>query len=169
RPAGREPTRPEDASGPRGGSPDIAWWGGGADVTPLGVRHDDDVESFHGALRKALGADYDAGKTEADRYFFVPHRGRARGAGGVFFDRIERADGFAFVQKVADAFLDAYVPILARRGREPATAEERERQLVERGVYAEFNLLYDKGTRFGFQSGGNPDAILASLPPLVRW
>ena len=148
------------------------WWGGGADLTPMGVRHEEDVGHFHGVLRKALGDRYQAGKEEADRYFFVPHRGRARGAGGVFYDHLDTGDAeadFAFVRAIGDPFLDAYLPILARRHAQPASPEEREAQLVARGVYVEFNLLYDRGTRFGFQSGGNPEAILSSLPPLARW
>ena len=148
------------------------WWGGGADLTPMGVRHEEDVDHFHGALRKATGARYLEGKEEADRYFFVPHRGRARGAGGVFYDHLDTGrpeEDFAFVRAVGDAFLDAYLPILRRRHAQPSTPEEREAQLVARGVYVEFNLLYDRGTRFGFQSGGNPEAILSSLPPLARW
>lgn len=148
------------------------WWGGGLDLTPMGVRHEEDVEHFHSALKQALGERYQAGKEEADRYFFVPHRGRARGAGGVFYDHLKGAgprDEFAFIQSVGDSFLPAYLPILERRHAQPHTPEEREKQLVDRGVYVEFNLLYDRGTRFGFQSGGNPEAILSSLPPLVRW
>lgn len=145
-----------------------AWWGGGTDLTPMGVRHEDDIKHFHAALQDALGARYEPGRAEAERYFFVPHRGRERGAGGVFYDQV-REDDDSLVRAIGDSFLPAYVPLLERRARQPATPEERERQLVDRGVYVEFNLLYDRGTRFGFQSGGNPDAILASLPPLVRW
>lgn len=148
------------------------WWGGGMDLTPLGVHHTEDAARFHDVLRKALGEAYDAGKAEADRYFFVPHRQRARGAGGVFYDHVATGDDaadFAFVRRIGDAFLDAYLPLLLRRKDHPFTEEDRDAQLRERGVYVEFNLLYDKGTRFGFQSGGNPEAILSSLPPLVRW
>lgn len=148
------------------------WWGGGMDLTPMGVHHPEDAERFHAVLRKALGERYPAGKEEADRYFFVPHRGRPRGAGGVFYDHLSSGDAerdFAFIRCVGDAFLDAYLPILRQRCDEPYSDEDRDTQLRERGVYVEFNLLYDRGTRFGFQSGGNPDAILASLPPLVRW
>jgi coproporphyrinogen III oxidase len=149
--------------------PDDGWWGGGMDLTPLGVRHEADVEQFHGVLRKALGARYEAGKAEAARYFYVPHRQRERGAGGVFYDHVRDAEGEALVRAIGDAFLDAYLPILRARGRAPSTEAERDQQLRDRGVYVEFNLLYDRGTRFGFQSGGNPEAILSSLPPLVRW
>jgi coproporphyrinogen III oxidase len=145
-----------------------AWWGGGTDLTPMGVRHEEDVEHFHHVLHKSLSGLYADGKAEADRYFFVPHRNRARGAGGVFYDHVTDETP-TLVHTVGDLFLDAYQPILERRARAPATPEERELQLNDRGVYVEFNLLYDRGTRFGFQSRGNPDAILASLPPVVRW
>lgn len=145
-----------------------AWWGGGMDLTPMGVWHADDVEHFHAALRAALGERYEAGRKGADEYFFVPHRQRARGAGGVFYDHIREPDD-GLVRAIGDAFLEAYLPILQERAGQPTTVDEREKQLKDRGVYVEFNLLYDRGTRFGFQSGGNPEAILASLPPLVRW
>lgn len=148
------------------------WWGGGLDLTPLGVHHPEDAERFHAVLRDALGDDYAKGKAEADRYFFVPHRNRPRGAGGVFYDHVRTTDAeadFAFIRRVGDCFLDAYLPLLRERARQPFSDGERDGQLRERGIYVEFNLLYDRGTRFGFQSGGNPEAILASLPPLVRW
>lgn len=145
-----------------------AWWGGGADLTPMGVWHADDVGHFHETLRRALGARYDEGRKWADEYFFVPHRHRPRGAGGVFYDHV-REPTDELVRRIGDAFVDAYLPILQRRALQPTTTEEREKQLTDRGIYVEFNLLYDRGTRFGFQSGGNPEAILASLPPLVRW
>lgn len=148
--------------------PGDAWWGGGMDVTPMGVRHGEDVEHFHAILKKALGEHYDAGKAEADRYFYVPHRHRARGAGGVFYDHV-RDPTDQMARAIGDHFLGAYLPILERRAHEPFTEAQREQQLKDRGVYVEFNLLYDRGTRFGFQSGGDPEAILASLPPLVRW
>jgi coproporphyrinogen III oxidase len=147
------------------------WWGGGMDLTPLGIRHEPDVQHFHEVLANRLGRRYPAGRAEAERYFHVPHRARNRGAGGVFYDRIDSGDvesDGAFIQTLGNAFLDAYRPLLARRN-EPFTDADRDRQLTERGIYVEFNLLYDKGTRFGFQSGGNVEAILSSLPPLVRW
>ncbi len=149
-----------------------SWWGGGTDLTPLGVHHPEDAEHFHAILARACGERYQEGKAEADRYFYVPHRHRPRGAGGVFYDHLDAPDvetEGAFIRRIGDAFLDAYLPILSRRVDTPTTDAEREAQLTERGIYVEFNLLYDRGTRFGFQSGGNPDAILASLPPLVRW
>lgn len=149
-----------------------SWWGGGTDLTPLGIRHEEDVQHFHGVLQRSLGTHYGTGKLEADHYFQVPHRGRARGAGGVFYDRLDSGDftaDAALVRSIGDSFLDAWIPILVRRKNEAFTQDDRERQLVERGVYVEFNLLNDRGTRFGFQSGGNIDAILSSLPPTVRW
>lgn len=148
------------------------WWGGGTDLTPLGIRHEEDVRHFHGVLAHRLGERYEAGKEEADRYFHVPHRARNRGAGGVFYDRIGSGDAEAdraFIQRIGDTFLEAYQPIVQRRKHEPYSDSDRERQLTERGIYVEFNLLYDQGTRFGLQSGGNVEAILSSLPPLVRW
>ncbi|MHB1260443.1 MAG: coproporphyrinogen III oxidase [Thermoplasmatota archaeon] len=148
---------------------DGGWWGGGMDLTPMGVRHDADVAQFHAILSARLGDRYEAGRQEADRYFHVPHRGRPRGAGGVFYDHILDTEGLALMQAIGDAFLDAYLPILEARHKTPFMDEERLRQLEERGVYAEFNLLYDRGTKFGLQSGGNIEAILSSLPPLVRW
>lgn len=145
-----------------------AWWGGGADISPMGAQHADDVEHFHGALKDALAERYQRGCAEADKYFFVPHRHRPRGAGGVFYDQERNADD-RLVRALGDTFLAAYRPILARRARMAFTEEDRTRQLRERGIYVEFNLLWDRGTRFGFQSGGNPEAILASLPPVASW
>lgn len=148
------------------------WWGGGMDLTPLGFRHEEDVNHFHGVLANRLGDRYPAGRAEAERYFHVPHRARNRGAGGVFYDHLASDDvdqDRAFIESIGETFLEAYLPILARRKAEAFTDVDRERQLTERGIYVEFNLLYDKGTRFGFQSGGNIEAILSSLPPLVRW
>jgi coproporphyrinogen III oxidase len=145
-----------------------AWYGAVLDLNPMGIRHPEDVEHFHETLRRTLGHDYERGQQEADAYFFVPHRGRPRGAGGVFYDRI-REDDAGLVPTVGDAFLDAYLPLLRRRHAQPFVVADRERQLKDRGTYVEFNLLHDRGTRFGFQSGGNPDAILASLPPLASW
>ncbi len=151
---------------------DGGWWGGGIDLTPMGVVHQDDVDSFHSALRHGLGADYGPGRRAADEYFFVPHRGRPRGAGGVFFDQVDTGnlerDG-ALMLKVVDCFFTAYLPVLRRRMDETFSEAQRDVQLLDRGVYVEFNLLYDRGTRFGFQSGGNPKAILSSLPPLASW
>lgn len=148
---------------------DGSWWGGGTDLTPMGVRHESDVQHFHSVLAKHLGERYEAGRDEAERYFHVPHRGRPRGAGGVFYDHVPDADGRPVVAAVGDSFLDAYLPVLEKRHGMPSNDAQRIQQLEARGIYAEFNLLYDRGTRFGLQSGGNIEAILSSLPPLVRW
>lgn len=149
-----------------------AWWGGGIDLTPLGIHHDEDVAYFHDALQQGLGRRYEAGRRAAEDYFLLPHRGRARGAGGVFYDHLSDLDVEGerrFVMSVAERFFDAYLPILRRRADAEWTEDERRRQCEERGLYVEFNLLYDRGTRFGLESGGNVEAILSSLPPEVHW
>lgn len=148
---------------------DDAWWGGGMDLTPMGVWHVDDVIHFHGVLRDRLGEPYEQGRQEADEYFHIPHRNRVRGAGGVFYDHLPRDTDGVFIERLGDTFLDAYMPILDRRADQSFDEEARERQLHDRGVYVEFNLLYDRGTRFGLESGGNVEAILSSLPPRVAW
>lgn len=151
---------------------DRGWWGGGIDLTPMGVVHDGDVDHFHKALRAGLGRDYEPGRQAAEEYFFVPHRDRPRGAGGVFFDRVDSGDAqedFDLMRRVVECFFTGYLPVLERRMEEPFDDAQRAAQLLDRGVYVEFNLLYDRGTRFGFQSGGNPKAILSSLPPLASW
>lgn len=151
------------------------WFGGGADLTPT-FPDADDTAVFHGALRGACDrhdpACYARYKEWCDRYFFLPHRGEARGVGGIFFDNLDTGDrdaDFAFTRDVGLAFLDAYPRIVRRRMDEPWTAEQREALLVKRGRYVEFNLLYDRGTTFGLKTGGNTEAILMSLPPEVRW
>ena len=152
-----------------------AWFGGGADLTPL-TPDDADTASFHAALEGACDA-YKAGayarfKHECDEYFYLPHRGEPRGVGGIFYDRLQGDDwerDFAFTKAVGRAFLEAYPAIVRRHMDASWTAAEREAQLVRRGRYVEFNLLYDRGTRFGLQTGGNPEAILMSLPPVVKW
>ena len=152
-----------------------AWFGGGADLTPVFPLERDSAD-FHGALKSACDA-HDPGyypkfKAWCDRYFFLPHRNEARGVGGIFFDDHDTGDferDFAFTHAVGEAFLAIY-PALARRHLlEPWTAEQRQAQLVKRGRYVEFNLLYDRGTLFGLKTGGNVDAILMSLPPEVMW
>jgi coproporphyrinogen III oxidase len=152
-----------------------AWFGGGADLTPI-YPDPEAAESFHGALAAAC-AGYDAGsydkfKKWCDDYFYLPHRGEPRGAGGIFFDYLDGGDwerNFAFVQAVGEAFLGIYPGIVRERMNRPWTDEQRRHQLVRRGRYVEFNLLYDRGTRFGLKTGGNVEAILMSLPPEAAW
>ncbi len=155
------------------------WFGGGGDLTPMWLESPqaiEDTADFHATLRTACDrhdpgyyADY---KAWCDRYFFLPHRNEPRGAGGIFFDRLDSGNvenDFAFTRDVGRAFLDAYPRIIRRRMRQAWTAAEREHQLIRRGRYVEFNLLHDRGTLFGLKTGGNVDAILMSLPPEVKW
>jgi coproporphyrinogen III oxidase len=152
-----------------------AWFGGGSDLTP--IYPDANAEQmFHAALAAAC-AGYDPDcharfKAWCDEYFFLEHRGEARGAGGIFFDYLDSSDwqrDFAFVCAVGEAFLEVYPAIVRPRMRLPWTDEQRRHQLLRRGRYVEFNLLYDRGTRFGLKTGGNVEAILMSLPPEAAW
>lgn len=151
-----------------------AWYGGGADLTSA-IPYPTDTTHFHAELEKACNAysldAYPKFSKWCDDYFFIPHRNEARGVGGIFFDYLEDKpqETFQFVQNVGQAFLDAYLPIVTTRKDTSFTPEHRHTQLLKRGRYAEFNLMYDRGTRFGLQSGGNIDAILMSLPPLAAW
>jgi coproporphyrinogen III oxidase len=155
------------------------WFGGGGDLTPMeldSAEAQEDAAGFHAALRAACDrhdpAYYPKFKEWCDRYFFLPHRNEARGAGGIFFDQHDSGDmiaDFAFTRDVGLAFLDAYPSIVRRRMTEPWTPEERRHQLVRRGRYVEFNLIHDRGTLFGLKTGGNVEAILMSLPPAVAW
>jgi len=152
-----------------------AWFGGGADLTPM-APHQPDTEAFHGALKAACDAHdaayYPRFKKWCDEYFYLPHRGEPRGVGGIFYDDLDSGDfarDFAFTRAVGEAFLDVYPKIVRRRMNEPWTAAEREHQLVRRGRYVEFNLLHDRGTKFGLMTGGNVEAILMSLPPEAKW
>jgi coproporphyrinogen III oxidase len=153
----------------------LAWFGGGADLTPM-VPDPADTAEFHAALEAAC-ARHDPGyyprfKAWCDRYFFLPHRDEARGVGGIFYDNLDsgdRARDFAFTRDVGLAFLEVYPRLVRRHMFEPWTAEERRHQLVRRGRYVEFNLLYDRGTVFGLKTGGNVEAILMSLPPEAAW
>ncbi|HZK88603.1 MAG TPA: oxygen-dependent coproporphyrinogen oxidase [Stellaceae bacterium] len=152
-----------------------AWFGGGADLTPI-YPDEPAAAEFHAALRGACDAyqpdAYAKFKKWCDEYFFLPHREEPRGAGGIFFDYVESDDwerDFAFLRSVGEAFLAAYAPIVRSRMRQNWNAEQRRHQLVRRGRYVEFNLLYDRGTRFGLRTGGNVEAILMSLPPEAAW
>ena len=151
-----------------------SWFGGGADLTPT-VPDDVDTSAFHAALEAACDrhrvADYARFRQACDEYFYLPHRKEARGAGGIFYDYMEDdwEEAFAFTRDVGRAFLDVF-PRIVRRSRDRTwTAADRARQLARRGRYVEFNLLYDRGTRFGLETDGNPDAILMSLPPAAEW
>jgi coproporphyrinogen III oxidase len=153
----------------------VGWFGGGTDLTPY-FPFDDDVRLFHERLKGACDrhdpAYYPRFKAWCDRYFFLPHRDEPRGVGGIFFDNLDSGDpeaDFAFVRDVGEAFLATYPEIVARRRHLPYTFAQREHQLVRRGRYVEFNLLYDRGTVFGLKTGGNVEAILMSLPPEVKW
>lgn len=156
-------------------TPSGAWFGGGTDLNPM-VEVPADTEFFHNELRAACdqhGTDYyPRFKKWADEYFLIRHRKESRGVGGIFFDDLETGDwdkDFAFTQDVGRAFLRAYVPIVQKRMSEGWTEAERDWQLVKRGRYAEFNLVYDRGTQFGLQSGHNVDAVLMSMPPVAKW
>ena len=151
------------------------WFGGGADLTPV-FPDAEDTADFHAALKAACdGADpayYPRFKAWCDEYFFLPHRSEPRGVGGIFFDDLGASDfgaDFVFVRAIGLAFLDVYPRIVRRHMAALWTAEQKRTQLVKRGRYAEFNLLWDRGTRFGIETGGNADAVLMSMPPEAAW
>jgi coproporphyrinogen III oxidase len=151
------------------------WFGGGFDLTPY-YGYEEDVLHWHQQARAAcapFGDDlYPRLKQWCDEYFFIQHRGEARGVGGLFFDDFADEDfdhSFSFVRSVGDHYLEAYLPILQRRQDTPYGEREREFQLYRRGRYVEFNLVYDRGTLFGLQSGGRVESILVSMPPRVSW
>jgi coproporphyrinogen III oxidase len=152
-----------------------AWFGGGADLTPM-YPDDADTRDFHAALEAACGrhdpAYYARFKAWCDEYFHLKHRNEPRGVGGIFYDYLETGEwarDFAFTREVGEAFLGIYPALVRRHMGKPWTAEQRRHQLVRRGRYVEFNLLYDRGTLFGLKTGGNVEAILMSLPPEVAW
>ncbi|SFD31584.1 oxygen-dependent coproporphyrinogen oxidase [Tropicimonas isoalkanivorans] len=156
-------------------TPSAWWFGGGSDLNPC-IEYDEDTAAFHAVLEEACeahGADYYARfKAWADEYFFVPHRGRARGVGGIFYDDLNTGDweaDFAFTQAVGAAFLPAFLPVTERRRNQPWTEADRDAQLVHRGLYAEYNLVYDRGTKFGLATGHDANAVLMSLPPVAKW
>jgi coproporphyrinogen III oxidase len=156
------------------GTGQAGWFGGGADLTPYYFRRED-VVHFHRVWKTVSErhpvADYPRFKRWCDEYFYLPHRSEARGVGGIFFDYLKERheEVFAFVQDAGDHFLPAYTPIVERRIDEPYGDAERRWQLLRRGRYVEFNLLYDRGTMFGLKTGGRTESILMSLPPAVRW
>lgn len=152
-----------------------AWFGGGADLTPMRP-NEEDAADFHAAMRSAcdpFNPDYyPRFKKWCDEYFFLPHRNEPRGAGGIFYDNLSSGDwnqDFAFTKAVGESFLAAYPKIVQKRMHETWSDADREHQLVRRGRYVEFNLIYDRGTTFGLKTGGNTEAILMSMPPEVKW
>ncbi len=153
-----------------------SWLGGGYDLTPMGFENVADTQHFHNAAKEALDVFspdlYPRFSLLAREYFYIPHRNKERGVGGIFFDHFNSGDlsqDLEMWKAVGKSFLGAYIPIVRRRVVEPFAEDDRKKQLEFRAHYAEFNLLYDRGTRFGFQSGGNPEAILCSMPPLCSW
>lgn len=154
------------------------WFGGGADLNPP-IPYEEDTNDFHARMKQACDphdpAYYPEYKKWADDYFYIPHRQVHRGVGGIFYDHLELGSDddfskhFAFTQDVGQAFLDIFPKLVRRRMGLPFTEDDKEQQLIWRGRYAEFNLVYDRGTTFGLKTGGNVDAILMSLPPEVKW
>ena len=151
------------------------WFGGGSDLNPC-IEYAEDTAHFHAVQKAHLDphgeGEYPRLKEWADEYFYIPHRKRARGVGGIFMD--DRCSGdwaadFALTQDIGRAFLPAYLPLVEKRREMAFGTAEREQQLIHRGLYAEYNLVYDRGTKFGLATGHDPDAVLMSLPPLAKW
>ncbi len=156
-------------------TPGAAWFGGGSDLNPA-LEYAEDTAHFHAEMQRACDAHgpdyYTRFKAWADEYFFVPHRGRARGVGGIFYDDLNTGDweaDFAFTQDVGSAFLPAFLPLIERRLGTVWTEADKEAQLIHRGLYAEYNLVYDRGTKFGLETGHDANAVLMSLPPVAKW
>jgi coproporphyrinogen III oxidase len=151
------------------------WFGGGADLTPT-FEFTEDTQDFHEAFKAACDKSdttyYPKFKEECDKYFYLPHRNEARGIGGIFYDYLNSGNwdnDFKFTQDVGLAFLDIFPTLVRRHYKKEWNTEQKEAQLIKRGRYAEFNLIYDRGTKFGLMTGGNTEAILMSLPPEVKW
>ena len=151
------------------------WFGGGSDLNPC-IEYAEDTAAFHAVQKQQCDkhdpAYYPRFKKWADEYFYVPHRNRARGVGGIFLDDHNTGDwdaDFAFIQDVGRAFLMAYLPIVEKRRHTTWTDTDKDAQLIHRGLYAEYNLVYDRGTKFGLETGHNADAVLMSLPPMAKW
>ena len=156
-------------------TPHAGWFGGGSDLNPA-IPYDEDTAHFHGRMQAACDAHeagrYDRLKAWADEYFYIPHRKRARGVGGIFYDDLDTGDweaDFAFTQDVGRAFLPAFVPLVEARRAQSWTEADKDAQLVHRGLYAEYNLVYDRGTKFGLETGHDANAVLMSLPPEAKW
>ena len=156
-------------------TPGATWFGGGSDLNPC-IEYPEDTAHFHSQMQAACDAHdpayYPKFKAWADEYFFIPHRGRARGVGGIFYDDLHTGDwaaDFALTQDVGRAFLPAFVPLVEKRIATPFTAEDRDTKLISRGLYAEYNLVYDRGTKFGLETGHDANAVLMSLPPIAKW
>ncbi len=153
-----------------------AWWfGGGSDLNPC-IEYDEDTAHFHATQKAHLDphgtGHYPRLKDWADEYFYIPHRKRARGVGGIFMDDYCTGDwqaDFALTQDIGRAFLPAFLPLVEKRRVQPCSDADKDIQLIHRGLYAEYNLVYDRGTKFGLETGHDPDAVLMSLPPLAKW
>lgn len=153
----------------------VSWFGGGGDLNPI-FEDDQDTDEFHAAFKAACDAHspdyYPKFKKDCDEYFFIHHRNEPRGIGGIFYDRLNSGDwdeDLAFTKDVGMAFRDVYPKIVRRHMNKPWTDEEREAQLIKRGRYVEFNLVWDRGTKFGLETGGNAEAILMTMPPVAKW
>lgn len=156
-------------------TPHTWWFGGGSDLNPC-IEYDEDTAHFHATQKAHLDphgpAHYPRLKEWADEYFYIPHRKRARGVGGIFMDDYCTGDwqaDFSLTQDIGRAFLPALVPLVEKRRVQPCSEVDKDTQLIHRGLYAEYNLVYDRGTKFGLETGHDPDAVLMSLPPLAKW